>query len=75
MILLLSAEILCNPSVNVPVTPGSEWKFMDTIKKISAGTRRQLICSDGYEKTGGPDVVICQKNGMWTNTNATCTGK
>lgn len=48
---------------------------MDTIRKISAGTRRQLICSDGYEKTGGPDIVICQKTGMWTNTNATCTGK
>lgn len=66
-------EILCNPVLNTPVVRAGEWVFLDPVRKISAGTRQILKCSDGHKLIGSPDVIVCQKNGVWTETNATCS--
>lgn len=70
----LFPEILCNPKSSASLS-GGEWIFPESTKKLSSGTTSQLRCNNGYKKTGNPDTVVCQKNGTWSQTNATCVGK
>ena len=68
------AEILCTPNPSASF-PGGEWVFSEDTKKLSIGTKSYLKCNSGYHKIGTPHSIICDKNGMWSKTNATCEGK
>lgn len=64
-------EVLCDPTPANELF-GGEWIVLGEPKKLSAGTTSKLQCFDDYQKTGTPDTIVCNQNGTWTETNATC---
>ncbi|GIX78029.1 uncharacterized protein CEXT_130441 [Caerostris extrusa] len=65
-------EIRCETPIGNDTFTGGEWQTEERISKFSLGTKRKLVCKEGYHINGKPDIVYCLKTGFWTKTSATC---
>ncbi|GIY40910.1 c4b-binding protein [Caerostris darwini] len=65
-------EILCDTVVGNESLIGGEWHIQGRSSKLSIGTRRSLVCREGFYMTGEPGIVTCLGNGSWSKTSATC---
>ena len=73
IVALLIVVVTC-PSVNSTLIPPNAQIIAYTLGNIY-GSMAVLLCKNNLQLSNGMPYLMCQSNGMWSTTTATCAGR